>query len=414
MEFSLYVFSLGSFLLIGFSIHMFLINIGNTYLNKFLAVMMLIRGGQMIYFIAVNSGMTIVVSLLFRFLGPFLFLFGPVLYMYIRGYIYDQSQFQNKDLIHFFPLLFGVIDSFPIFFLNNEVLSELVSKIISEKAFFINHNFGLFPPFVSSLIRNGSLLIYFILVWKIIFKSRIILNRRRGLVLTNWILFFALITTLSNLNLLINSLINISIGASASNLFLNNYRVYIQSFILLVFFVYLFYNPKILYGFVFVSKEFALDKPKNAVIEDVVLNVDNFFGKEQSEKRATIKKQISNKNQEDIDNIKRKIIHFMHTSKPFLNHEFCLRDLAIQVDLPSHHCSYILNEYFEMNFREWVNGYRVDYFISQYPKLISSQTIVSIALASGFKNKNTFYNAFEKVTGQSPSKYFDDLSSFSN
>lgn len=102
------------------------------------------------------------------------------------------------------------------------------------------------------------------------------------------------------------------------------------------------------------------------------------------------------------------MISLIETEKPFLNHDFSLGDLANQVRLPAHHCSYILNEYFGKNFREWVNGYRVEFFITQYHSLIASQTIASIALSSGFKNKNTFYSAFEKEKGQTPSQYFSN------
>jgi hypothetical protein len=56
MEFNLHTFVFASFLLIGFSVHMFLTTRGNTYLNKLLAAMMLMRGLQSLFFIAIHTG----------------------------------------------------------------------------------------------------------------------------------------------------------------------------------------------------------------------------------------------------------------------------------------------------------------------------------------------------------------------
>jgi len=116
MDYNAYVFIFSAFLLLGFSIHMLFTNIGNTYLNKLLGAMMLMRGLQIVYFIAVNTGETFVVSLLFKSLGPFLVVYGAFLYLYVRGFIRDESCLKRRDLLHFIPLLVGFIDSIPTIF----------------------------------------------------------------------------------------------------------------------------------------------------------------------------------------------------------------------------------------------------------------------------------------------------------
>lgn len=406
MEYNLYIFTSGSFLLLGFSVHMLFTSIGNTYLNKLLAAMMLLRGLQMLYFVAVNTGQTLIVSVLFNSLGPFLFVFGAFLYLYVRGFIRDESQLRKKDLIHFIPIFLAFIDSIPWYLLDAATRADFISDMIAQRAFFNQNNFGIFPNHVISLIRNGLLVTYFILTWHIVLRSGIIKNRRNNPIVTNWILFFVVITTLSNLNLLINSFISISNGAIAGNLFLSNFRVFVQSTILLGFFGYLFYNPKVLYGFVFVSKEYAVPGKLTDKERVYPKQEDELLENQQTEILTNSRKQTPTIHEEEIDRIKAQMISLMETEQPFLDPYFSLGDLAHQMSLPQHHCSYILNEYVGKNFREWVNERRVNFFIEHYPSLITSQTIVSIALASGFKNKNTFYSAFEKVTGQTPSEYF--------
>nr|MBI1229444.1 helix-turn-helix domain-containing protein [Cytophagales bacterium] len=406
MEYNGYGFIFSTFLLVGFSLHMLFTNIGNTYLNKLLAAMMLMRGLQIVYFIAVNTGETFVVSILFKSLGPFLGVYGAFLYLYVRGFIRDESCLKRRDLLHFIPLLVGFIDLIPYYFLDAVPWADLISDIIARRAFFNQNNIGFFPYYATILVRNGLLVTYFILAWRIVLRSNIIMNRQNNPIITNWILFFMVITTLSNLNLLINSFISISNGASAANLFLSNYRVYIQSTILLGFFGYVFYKPKVLYGFVFVSKEYVVTGKSTCKDMGEQKQEDEHFVHQQSENSGNTRKQSPAIREEEIERLKAQMISLMETEQPFLDPDFSLGDLANKMHLPQHHCSYILNEYVGKNFREWVNEFRVNFFIERYPSLITSQTIVSIALASGFKNKNTFYSAFEKVTDQTPSEYF--------
>jgi AraC-like DNA-binding protein len=406
MEYNTYIFIFSAFLLLGFSLHMLFTNIGNTYLNKLLAAMMLMRGLQIVYFIAVNTGETFVVSLIFKSLGPFLVVYGAFLYLYVRGFISDESCLKKRDLLHFIPLLIAFIDTIPYYFLDAATWADFISDIITQRAFFNQKNFGLFPYYSTTLVRNGLLMTYFILAWRIVLRSGIIKNRQSNPIVTNWIIFFLVITTLSNLNLLINSFISISNGASAGNLFLSNYRVYIQSAILLGFFGYVFYKPKVLYGFVFVSKEYAVtgkSTSKDTVVQE---QEGELIENQQTENIGNTRKQSPAIREEEIERLKAQMILLIETERPFLDPYFSLGDLANKMRLPQHQCSYLLNEYVGKNFREWVNEFRVNFFIERYPSLITSQTIVSIALASGFKNKNTFYSAFEKATGQTPSQYF--------
>jgi YesN/AraC family two-component response regulator len=172
------------------------------------------------------------------------------------------------------------------------------------------------------------------------------------------------------------------------------------------FFGYVFYKPKVLYGFVFVSKEYAVTGKstwKDTVVQE---QEGELIENQQTENIGNTRKQSPAIREEEIERLKAQMILLIETERPFLDPYFSLGDLANKMRLPQHQCSYLLNEYVGKNFREWVNEFRVNFFIERYPSLITSQTIVSIALASGFKNKNTFYSAFEKATGQTPSRYF--------
>ncbi len=84
------------------------------------------------------------------------------------------------------------------------------------------------------------------------------------------------------------------------------------------------------------------------------------------------------------------IIVFMEKEKPYLNPKFSTQELSRMMDIRLYQCSYLTNYVIGKSFREWINEYRIDHFIQEYP------TIQTIFLESGFKNKNTFYTSFKK------------------
>ena len=98
----------------------------------------------------------------------------------------------------------------------------------------------------------------------------------------------------------------------------------------------------------------------------------------------------------------------------FLNPDFQIIDLANKINVPVHHCSFIINNHLGKNFRDWINGHRIDYFLKRYPILKSKMTILAIAQEAGFKNQATFYNSFKKEKGIMPTSYIAQELSTSN
>ncbi|MEL6304738.1 MAG: helix-turn-helix domain-containing protein, partial [Bacteroidota bacterium] len=103
--------------------------------------------------------------------------------------------------------------------------------------------------------------------------------------------------------------------------------------------------------------------------------------------------------------MKEKLEVLMKSEKPFLNPEIRLDELAKMLDVSRNHASQIINEHFSMNFFEFINYYR----IGVAKQLLSSRTsdisITDVAFQSGFNNRISFYKAFKKFEGTSPSEF---------
>lgn len=105
----------------------------------------------------------------------------------------------------------------------------------------------------------------------------------------------------------------------------------------------------------------------------------------------------------------------MQDAKPYLNPGLSLSELARQVGLPSHQLSKVINDGFQKNFFDYVNGYRIEAFKRQIREgAHNERTILSLALEAGFNSKTAFNRAFKKHTGQTPREFLKEESHKNN
>lgn len=100
------------------------------------------------------------------------------------------------------------------------------------------------------------------------------------------------------------------------------------------------------------------------------------------------------------------LIQLMEDQKLYLDQELSLQTMADKLGLSCGYLSQIINQHEEMNFFDFVNGYRVEAVKSKIldPKF-DHLNFLGIAHDSGFKSKSTFNLAFKKLTGQTPSAF---------
>ncbi len=92
--------------------------------------------------------------------------------------------------------------------------------------------------------------------------------------------------------------------------------------------------------------------------------------------------------------------------KPYLENDLTLAQLAQRLDMSQHHLSQMLNVHFGLSFFDFINAHRVEEVKRCLGDVrFQKQTILEIALASGFNSKATFNATFKKFTGQTPSDF---------
>jgi AraC-like DNA-binding protein len=84
--------------------------------------------------------------------------------------------------------------------------------------------------------------------------------------------------------------------------------------------------------------------------------------------------------------------------------------VAVETKIPNRDLSYIINNYYQKRFNDYLNEMRLQHFISKIDTdTLDSLTIEAIALDSGFSSKSSFYRAFNRFYGCTPSEYLGTL-----
>jgi AraC-like DNA-binding protein len=96
---------------------------------------------------------------------------------------------------------------------------------------------------------------------------------------------------------------------------------------------------------------------------------------------------------------------FVEKSKIYLNAELSLEELAVQVKIPKHHLTQVLNDCIKKNFYVYINEYRIQEAVKRLKNIKNDVNILSLAYDCGFNSKSSFNNYFKKLTGYTPSAY---------
>lgn len=120
------------------------------------------------------------------------------------------------------------------------------------------------------------------------------------------------------------------------------------------------------------------------------------------------KYQKSNLDDDKYQVLATRIKIYVQQEKPYLDMDFTAAQLAESLEVSQHDLSIAINQYLDSTFYEYINGLRIQYFLSQIDRVIAGEmTILVLAYTSGFSSKSTFNKYFKLLVGSSPSAYID-------
>jgi len=296
-------------------------------------------------------------------------LLGPITYFYVRTCTEKDFRLTPKMALHFIPAGIDFFYQLPFYTLNGADKLEYFYNFFSGGSFQQ-------PPWLT-LGKVVQMLIYVFISARIVQKYRQHLKDTASStndIFHRWLFFFCIaLTTPLNAALVYNFF---SFSYSFHFMIICIFLTILTAFSLLVI------QPSLFSPFPYQIKT---EEAKAA----------------QKKKYETSKLQAPQK-----DKYLEKINAYMTTYQPHLEPELTLNQLAHKVGIPSHYFSQVINEKLDMNFIDFINGYRVNAAKEKLmDKAFDHYSIIAIAYQSGFNAKSTFYAVFKKHTEMTPSQY---------
>ncbi len=122
----------------------------------------------------------------------------------------------------------------------------------------------------------------------------------------------------------------------------------------------------------------------------------------------TLSKKLS---QGHIQEVEKMLLEKLDKEAVYLDASITMKQLATELNVTYENLSLVVNQKFDMGFRDLINSYRVN----RVKKLLCENknnqfSILELALDSGFNSQASFYRAFKKFEGMSPKDYMAKFS----
>ena len=283
------------------------------------------------------------------------------------------------------------MDLLPFYFTDIETKRVIVNTITTDFNQSYQKGSGLIPAFWHFQLRWILGIIYLVFQWRLL----LYIIRRDTLKefnkVVNWLLTFTSFNTIIYVGLAIMSVIAwINLGTNTNINILSSGRsipMFLQIMGFMCLSVYLFFKPEVLYGIPRIHQLTEKDK--------ILINKEN--------KAEVVEKTF------DPELVAFYVCHlenYLQKQESFKKQGVTVNELAIGLNIPLHHLSYVLNNHFKQRFTDFINGYRVNYILKRIESGDwRSFTLEGLAKEAGFSSRSTFFSAFKKVTGVSPSQY---------
>ncbi|NAS31726.1 helix-turn-helix domain-containing protein [Flavobacteriaceae bacterium R38] len=291
--------------------------------------------------------------------------YGPLFYLYVRRVI-KQRAFKRYDIFHFLPLILVLIGKWPLLILDST--SKLT--VLTNGTW---RDYGYTPKFIAWIIIL-QLFIYGVSTLVILRKNKPHLGSNKKM----WLKFF----------------ISFYFG----------YWIAFTSYFVLAALALITKENDYFIGYMIVFfigmvSYFGLMQP------------DVFNGLSMEKIIPFIKYKKTGLTKSHSIELKERLIIIMANDKPFLENDLRLEDLAKLLNLSRHHMSQVINEHFQLPFFDYINQHRITEAKGLLMDKRGDLNITQIAYSVGFNNRVSFYKAFKKFTGTTPSDYINNIHS---
>jgi AraC-like DNA-binding protein len=383
----------------------------NTPANRLLAFFLFSTALVNLMLFLIYTGIISRLPWLYRLPSPIYYMMFPAAWLYVRMIIRDEVRLKPRDGLHFIPGLLHLFEMLPYYLKSADYK---VRHIIDDAPQILGaymHNEGILPPYMHNLLRGIQGTIYGLLMLRIInlaFGKKG--SYRSGFPeVKKWLTAFSVCVFVFGFSVMLTF-----IGTWASPAFRSLNLSFFIAVTQTVTALSLLTNPRLLFG----MPRFSPAKPlEDAIAHIPAISTDS----SPAIQEITFRQDRATRDQETDSLIEQatqtpdwvalqvpKLEAFLKQSDSFLKNRYTIRDMSVEVDIPQHHLSYLLNRVYNLRFNDFINSLRVEHIRKRVFKAdsLKQMTLEGLAKEAGFTNRTTFIRVVQKLTGQNPSDYF--------
>ncbi len=346
-----------------------------------------------------------------------LFLYGPFVFLYVKSIFYTNKGEQKNNWQHFLIAFLYLIWISQYLLASDKTILHLLAQKFHQVAGVYTEIFGWIHTSIY-LIAAIKLFLQYPVKAKALVSNLPMLNFLRYffafniVLVTMWAIGFLLRQADAHKTFVLLAYNSIWILLTITVYIIGYYAVFFPEVFRVDNALYnqLTNNETEIFAKSIIPQQNPLEvKQKNLPTQDMEDIKEEALIVLQNETKIIIKQNASFTQQQYKDLVA-KLKPFMDDEKPYLDPLITLPMLAGKLCCTVHLLSKIINETQHKNFFDYINGYRVYYFIELVKIPANKQyTLLSLAFESGFNAKSTFNNAFKKEMGKTPSAFIQEL-----
>ena len=327
-------------------------------INYFIALLYFLMACLLIYFWSFRFGSIYSFPYLIYSDLAVTFAIGPAAYLYIIRVAGTNKRFSLSSLLHFIPVVITMIT----LLIYNIADDSILKYYLTVRPEYPNYSENL-PIYLLSIVADISLFLYFFLsikkIYNLIASEKFKSNKELHMVFY----IFMAVTVSSSLLLYAHYLRNDLLIALISG---------INGLLGVYYFLFSYRHPE--YTQMIIKKQKGL---RTAAALSEAVNFPRIM--------------------EDLTTL-------METEYLYRDPEISIQSLSNSLEISSSSLSLILNEKLGINFRTFINRYRLE----EARKLLAEnngKSVLEIAFFTGFNSKTSFNTLFSKATGLTPTEY---------
>jgi AraC-like DNA-binding protein len=337
-------------------------------------------------YVLIITGVVLEVPFFYKTAAPINFLIPPLGYLYVRSVLFNERKWTRLDLLHLLPFALFLVSYLPFFLSTSAFKLEVITEVLQDQNSAVTRSLGLIPEPIFHFSRAGQAIFYLIAQWWLIFtfhkRTKDQAMEIQILHVVRWLKIFTGANTLNWMGfLLVIVLYLLGLNIFEESL-LNLLPTVLLGFSFFLIGAYLLIHPQVLIGLPFV-------RPADSNLEMV--------------------DQEDSKTPFCVENYAEEIAildHYFVSSKAFLQPNLTISEVAVATGIPVRELSYLINSYYKKRFSDYLNEMRIAHFLTQVDaSSLDNFTIESIALSAGFSSRSSFYRAFNRFYGCTPSEY---------